>query len=204
VLAFWFGTLSVLNAVASQRHPAFDANLWWIDFRYLPAAVRSLLLVVAGVLLVGYAVRPSTQGWRRSATIVAVAVLVMGALVNTVTFYRAWAGGRITPGVPIPLSLVMVAMLVLVGVTMLNPAASPTRTRRAVVIAITSALFVLGMPLMQEMFFGTTDRGVRCAGGSRRRGVQNACGQSLHRRSALPRGPRAHDHHVRRGRAEWL
>jgi uncharacterized SAM-binding protein YcdF (DUF218 family) len=158
-LAFWFGALSLVNVLASVRHPVFDANLWWIDFRFLPSALRSLLVVSAGVLLVAYAVRPSTQGWRRTATIFAVAVLVIGALINTVTFYRAWAGGRITPGVPVPLSLALAAMLALIGVTMLSPVASPTRTRRAGVIAITSALFVLGMPLMQQMFFGTTDYG---------------------------------------------
>ena len=31
VIALWFGALTSLNVVAAIRHPAFDANVWWID-----------------------------------------------------------------------------------------------------------------------------------------------------------------------------
>lgn len=157
VIAFWFGALTLLNVVAAIRHPAFDANVWWIDLSFLPTLAGSLIVTAAGVLLVAYAVRPAAGGVRRGVTLAAVGALVVGALVNTATYYRVWAAHAIAPRVPVPLSLVIALLLTFVGVAMRRPVTPPTRRRRVTVIAAASALFVVGLPLLQMTFFGTTD-----------------------------------------------
>lgn len=57
VLAFWFGSLCVVNVLAGLRHPTFDPNIWWIDLRFLPKPGGQLLLLSVGALLVGHGLR---------------------------------------------------------------------------------------------------------------------------------------------------
>jgi len=157
VIAFWFGAMTLLNVVAAVRHPAFDANTWWIDLAFLPAAVASLVVTVAGALLVAYAARPARTGVRRIATLIAAGVLAGGALVNTVTYYRVWAAHGMAPRAPVPLSFVIAGLMAAVGVSMLRPSSPPTRRGRVTASVVASTLFVAGLPLLQMTFFGTTD-----------------------------------------------
>ena len=66
VLAFWFGSLSLLNVMAGLSHPAFDPNIWWIDLRFMPKLAGQLLLLAVGGLLVWHGLRPASSGWRRT------------------------------------------------------------------------------------------------------------------------------------------
>ena len=68
VLAFWFGSLSLVNRMAGLSHPAFDPNIWWIDLRLMPKLAGQLLLLAVGGLLVWHGPRPASGGWRRTAT----------------------------------------------------------------------------------------------------------------------------------------
>lgn len=51
VLAFWFGSLCLLNVLAGLRHPEFDPNIWWIDLRFVPSLGAQLLLSSVGAHL---------------------------------------------------------------------------------------------------------------------------------------------------------
>jgi uncharacterized SAM-binding protein YcdF (DUF218 family) len=156
-IACWFGLLSLVNVVGSLRSSAFDANVWWIDFRSLPSWLGNCLIALSGVLLVAFAFRPAPRGLRRWTSIGAVVVLIIGALVNTETYYRAWSDHSIAPRTVVPLSLIVAVLLAMIGLAMLHPRVPATRIRRATVIAAASALFVIGLPLLQVAFFGTTD-----------------------------------------------
>jgi vancomycin permeability regulator SanA len=157
VLASWFGALTLVNVVAGLRNPAFDPNIWWIDLRFLPDAVALVLLVVAGAALVAYGVRPVTTGWRRTVSVTVVGAVGVIALWNVLSFYRVWDVGRIKPQSPVPLSLVIAIVLGFVVMSMLRPAQAVPR-RTAIVIAVAASLaFVVGLPLLQIAFFGTTD-----------------------------------------------
>jgi uncharacterized SAM-binding protein YcdF (DUF218 family) len=156
-IAFWFGVLSLANVVGSLRNPAFDANLWWIDLRSFPTLFGDSLIAMAGVLLLGFAVRPALRGFRLWASLGAIVVLITGALINTETYYRAWSDHAIAPRTALPLSLLVAALLGTIGLAMLHPCAPATRIGRTSVIVAASAFFVVGLPLLQVAFFGTTD-----------------------------------------------
>ena len=157
VLAFSFGALSLLNVLASLRDPAFDPNIWWIDLRFLPGVIAGAVMVVAGALLVAHGLRPATEGWRRWASVRVVTIIGLVALWNAADYYLVWDAARIAPRIPVPLSLVIAILLGAIAISMLRPA--PPLPRRTVipVVAAVSLAFVIGLPLLQIAFFGTTD-----------------------------------------------
>jgi vancomycin permeability regulator SanA len=157
VLAFWFGSLCLMNILAGLRHPSFDPNIWWIDMRFLPRPAGQLLLSAVGALLLAHGVRPVTGGWRRHASLAAVAVTVLVASMNAVAYYRIWNAGTIEPRSPVPLSFLIAVLLSFIWVSMLRPSRPvASRTSRTVLVAVSLA-FLTGLPLLQMAFFGTTD-----------------------------------------------
>ena len=158
VLASWFGALSLLNVAAGLRLSTFDPNIWWIDLRFLPAPVRDALVLLVGAMLVAFAFRPATGGGRRLVSFAATSVVAGVALLNAAAYYRAWGTGAIVPGSPVPLSLVIAILLGLIALSMRRPATSSvSRARFILVSAAVSMAFVIGLPLLQMTFFGTTD-----------------------------------------------
>jgi uncharacterized SAM-binding protein YcdF (DUF218 family) len=157
VLAFWFGSLCLVNVLAGLRHPAFDPNIWWIDLRFVPRSVGQTLLVVVGAVLVAHSLRPASSGWRRTASLVAVAIAAIVAAVNAINYYRIWDTGRMMPRSPLPLSLLIAILLGLIWFSIIRPAVPPSRRASAATIAAASLVFVSGLPLLQMAFFGTTD-----------------------------------------------
>jgi vancomycin permeability regulator SanA len=157
VLAFWFGSLCMLNVLAGLRHPSFDPNIWWIDLRFLPKLGGQLLLLSIGALLVAHGLRPATGRWRRDASIVAVGFAGIVAAMNAAAYYRIWDAGTIAPRSPVPLSLVIVVLLALIAVSMIRPAPAVEWRTSLEVVAAVSLVFVAGLPLLQMAFFGTTD-----------------------------------------------
>ena len=157
VLAFCFGSLCLVNVLAGLRHPAFDPNIWWIDLRFVPRPAGQTLLVVVGALLVAHGLRPATDGWRRTVSLVAVAIAAIVAAVNAIAYYRIWDSGAIAPRSPVPLSLLIAFLLGLIWFSIIRPAAPPSRRASAAAIAAVSLAFVSGLPLLQMAFFGTTD-----------------------------------------------
>jgi vancomycin permeability regulator SanA len=157
VLAFWFGALTLVNVAARLRNPAFDPNIWWIDLRFLPDAVALVLLVVAGAFLVAHGVRPVTAGWRRTASLTVVGAVGVVALWNVVGYYRIWDVGWIEPQSPVPLSLVIAIALGFIVSSMLRPAPAVSGRTAIIIVAAVSLAFVVGLPLLQIAFFGTTD-----------------------------------------------
>jgi vancomycin permeability regulator SanA len=157
VLAVWFGALSLLNVLAGLRNPAFDPNIWWIDLRFLPEPVGGVLMVAVGTALVAHGVRPAPPGWRRTTSIVTVAVVGLIVAWNAIGYYRVWGTGSIEPRSPVPLSLVIAILLGLVVLSMLRPAPTIRRRTAIAVVAVVSLVFVVGLPVAQIAFFGTTD-----------------------------------------------
>src|ERR1017187_2635134 len=88
-LALFLGGFSLFNLLGSIRYAGFDANLWWIDLRFVPQAIANPFLLVSAVCLIGFAVRPPRSVWRRCLTIACLGALGIATLVNTVQFYRS-------------------------------------------------------------------------------------------------------------------
>lgn len=113
-LALFFGGFALLNILGDFRQAGFDANLSWIDLRFLPAGLRRALVLVAAASLVSYGLRPPGSGWRRGLALGAAGILGLASLANAAQFYLLLARGTIHAGMPVPLSLFVTAALGLV------------------------------------------------------------------------------------------
>jgi uncharacterized SAM-binding protein YcdF (DUF218 family) len=115
-----------------------------------------LLLWAVGGLLVWHGLRPAS-GWRRTLSLVAVAIAAIVAFLNAIAYYRIWDTGAIAPRSPVPLSLLIAILLGLIWLSIIRPTPSPPRRASYAAIAAVSFAFVGGVPLLQMAFFGTTD-----------------------------------------------
>jgi vancomycin permeability regulator SanA len=131
--ALCLGTYTLLSLSGQE-------NLWWIDIRPLP----QWLLAIPGVV---FCVHGVLGRWPRAFT-AAVAGLMVVAIVNVLHFYALYSLD-LDAGVPVPFSLVVLALLTLMI------SAPRTRRPRLAAVAIIVAL-TLGLPLAQVFFFGRT------------------------------------------------
>jgi vancomycin permeability regulator SanA len=155
-LALFAGGFTVLSLLGEVRTPGFDANVWWIDLRPLPAVLSRAALALAALLLLAFAARPATGGARRAATGLVVFGLALAALYDCGRYYAAWADGAIAPWAPVPLSLPIACALLFVGAAALLPIPR-ARPWSWAVIGLTTVLCGVLFPLAQVLFFGTTD-----------------------------------------------
>jgi vancomycin permeability regulator SanA len=103
-LALFLGVFSLLNTLGSVRFGRFDATLWWLNLRFLPAPVASLLILSSSLLLIALGIRMPRSNWRRSLTAVCVTVLMAVATWNTIEFYILLTRGAMRTHFPLPLS----------------------------------------------------------------------------------------------------
>lgn len=178
-VALFVGLFTLLNLLGDLARPGYDANLWWIDLRRLPAAMALPLTWAAAIVMLGFASWPAMRPVRRWGTIGTLAVLLTIATGNAAVFVRLLGRGVIDAGFPLPFSLLVMAGLgvMLTGVIIANRSADeaaacgaphdpaldsphgPPRhrwLRRAVVLAVAAACAV-AFPLMQMLCFGHTD-----------------------------------------------
>lgn len=155
-LALFFGAFSAVNSVASILG-ALGQDAWWIDLAPMIGRRAGLLvLILSAALLVAYAVAPRMGRVRRLATLAACGVIVVGALANAVSFWRA-LGDTVTTPLPVPLSAFVAVVFVMIGVVVVRSQGDRgSRVGWAVVIASALAMAV-AFPLAQVCFFGNTD-----------------------------------------------
>ena len=156
-VALFVGAYSLLNFAASLRSAQPSQNLWWIDPSFMGATLGSAVVAVAAIVLLAFGILPRLSLWRRVATVVACAALAGIALQNVAEFYHAWGAGTFTPGVSVPLSLMIAVMFALLGwaVVALAPGKPGIAGHFAAFVAF--ALIVALFPLAQIGFFGTSD-----------------------------------------------
>lgn len=156
-LALFLGGFALLNVVGGFRAAGFDANLWWIDLRWLPPVLGQGFLLLSALGLVAFALRPAGAGWRRSVSLGGTGGLGLLSLVNVVQYYVLLARGAIKAGLPVPLSLLicLASAWVLAG---MRPAAAPAfRWKRLPAVVGVCLLCMVAFPLAQMFCFGKTD-----------------------------------------------
>jgi len=156
VLAAWLATLTLLNVAAALRHPSFDQTVWLIDLRPLDHGAALAASGVAALALGAWAIAPQ----RRSCRIAAVAassVFAVAAVLDVVGFYRAWGRGEIAPRAPVPLSVLTAGTFGAIAIVARRSWPALPRPARLLTIAGVSGALVLLVPLLQILFFGTTD-----------------------------------------------
>jgi uncharacterized SAM-binding protein YcdF (DUF218 family) len=165
-IALCFGAFSLLSFLLGLAVPGFDANIWWIDVRMLPAWLQVAALPVVSVSLLAYALLGPPKGWLRWPVVLGLGFLAAVVLYNLVLFYVLVVRGLIRVDLPVPLSL-----LILVPVVMIvhdavragaerGPAGRAWRGMRAreqwLAVGVLG-LFGLGFPVAQMLCFGATD-----------------------------------------------
>jgi uncharacterized SAM-binding protein YcdF (DUF218 family) len=141
-LAIFLGVFTLLNVAGDLRFRGSDANLWWIDFTPLPAWASRLVLVLLAIVLL------ANKRYIEAKALILLTLLF--AVANAVHFYVLLAKGAIHSSVPIPVSLFIVAALVVI----LLPEREPPRKRAVIATVIACAI---AFPLAQISLFGATD-----------------------------------------------
>jgi hypothetical protein len=156
-VALFLGGFALLNITGGFRTAHFDANLWWIDLRFLPQAVAQPLVLVGALCLIAFAVSPPRSVWRRFVTICCASVLGLVAIVNAGRFYSLLGRGTVSSSIPISVSFFVGATLVLIVIEA-APTSSIVRRRgdfgHVMVIGFGCAIC---FPILQMLSFGKTD-----------------------------------------------
>ncbi len=157
-VALLLGACTLLNVISELRHPGFDANLWWIDLRFVNATLRRAILGAMGLGLVTFGVRPAFAPLRGWGLRVALGALMVIAATNAWTFWRLVAAGEIRSGFPLPLSgamlLVLASLFWGIGQRVQSRSSSRLDQGACFVAVILSAIL---FPLAQMYCFGKTD-----------------------------------------------
>ena len=156
-LALFLGGFGLLNILGNVARPGFDANLWWLDLRWLAPKVSALLVFGAGSLLVAFGISLPRSRWRRWATLFSTAFLLLAALGNGLNFYWLLGRNQILSAFPIPFSLLTAAALVCIMRALLKAEVIQVQNSKVLpAIAVCFAALVL-FPLLQFFCFGKTD-----------------------------------------------
>jgi uncharacterized SAM-binding protein YcdF (DUF218 family) len=157
ILALFIGLFTLLNLLGNVLWPGFDANLWLIDFGHvLPAWVAKGSLGTAAAFLLKFAFRNRGRGERSKFTTALAAALAIVALLNTISFYRLLALGRIEARFPVPLSLAVCGALIWIARSAWLENKTESRSRWWIIAGGGVCVFAL-FPLALMLFFGNTD-----------------------------------------------
>lgn len=151
-LALFLGGFTLLNLAGDLRSSGAGANIWWIEFPLLPTAVSRFLLGAIAIVLVAYAVAPRVGTVRLRVAVALLGIAIVAAVINAIGFYALLAQRRITSALPLPLSLLIVAALVIILIAHFH---APESHR--LVFAATFVLAGIIFPLAQISLFGLTD-----------------------------------------------
>lgn len=159
-LALFLGAFSVLNLLLGVTHRHFDANLWWIDLSVVPPWLAEILLLLAGIMLLAYALRPHGRRWRAWMSQASVGTLLIVALINAGRFFLLLESRGIVSEFPVPFSLLVAIVLgvILLGMRISSSGqTTPTGRLAGMMLAGTALACLLLFPLAQMFCFGLTD-----------------------------------------------
>ena len=155
-VALFFGIFTLLNILSSWRNPGFNANRWWIDVGFLPTFAGHTGLLLASLGLLSFGIGFPRHTLVRTSIAAAAAALGAASSWNVLSFYGGWLVGHIHPGMPVPLSLVLVFVLSFLVRATFFPWALAAIWQKTVFLMTFCSCFIL-FPLAQIYCFGETD-----------------------------------------------
>jgi len=157
-LALFFGGFALINLLGDLQVARFDVNLWWIDLRWLPAMVANTIVAVASTCLLAFGLRPPRSAGGAKIVVCCAAALGFVALINSATFFILLARRDVSTSVPLPLSLLVAASMLLIGRRAWKGTKElQTERPRLWPALVTCAACFLVFPLIQMFCFGKTD-----------------------------------------------
>ncbi len=157
--ALFLGGFTLLSCCGQLHAGEFDANLWWLDDRFLPRFLATPVLLLAAASFLSLALQPPRSSWRRRATMLTAGLAGSLTAVNSLEFYRLLLQGKVTAGIPVALSLFLTAGLGLVVAALWRNGRSgnqPLASSRLRVASVCAAC-ALAFPVLQMLCFGKTD-----------------------------------------------
>jgi uncharacterized SAM-binding protein YcdF (DUF218 family) len=146
MLAVFLGILCLLN-LGVEAIGRFNANIWWIDLRPLPAVAVIAIQIAGATSLLAMA-----MGYRHVVIRVVITLLLLIAIANSLTFYVLLARGSIA-GWPLPFSLLVAGALGMI----LWSTWQPPKRFVTLSAAVTAIVYAIAFPLGQMFLFGKTD-----------------------------------------------
>jgi vancomycin permeability regulator SanA len=165
-IALFFGAFSLLSFLLGLAVPGFDANIWWIDVRMLPAGLQVAALPVVSVSLLAYALFGAPAGWLRWPMALGLVFLAIVVVHNVALFYVLAVRGLIRTDFPVPLSLLVLVPVVVMahdavraclGHGHASRAWRSVRAREQWLAVGVLGLLAMAFPVAQMMCFGSTD-----------------------------------------------
>lgn len=155
--ALFFGLFALANLAGQIWFHQFDANLWWIDLRFLPTAISRVMLFASAAFLLLFGIRPPKDLWQRRFMALFAGLLALVAFGNAAQFYMLLAKGVIGSGLPIAFSLFIAAGLSLIVLCCLRSENSEARRFNGIRLALLTVAWAAMFPLLQTVCFGKTD-----------------------------------------------
>lgn len=179
-LSLWIGCFGLLNMLVRWRTSTFDGNLLWVDLRAMPTVVAGVSLAVACLSMVAWGVQPRMSRGRRLLTWTSMAFLLVATVCNAVHCVSLGKGGLVELSSFLPFSFVVAMLLGFIFWT----AAVSSQSRQALkntdndngtepntdtdirsfgigrlllIHGTVVAVFVVGFPLAQMVWFGGSD-----------------------------------------------
>src|ERR1035437_1021498 len=113
-IALFLALFTLLNILGDCLSSGFDSNIWWISLSPIRHHLADLILAIAALALLLFALwNPAPAIFRRFIQLSS-ALLLLTTLLNAVSFYVLLARQNIRSAFPIPLSLFLAMSLVAV------------------------------------------------------------------------------------------
>ncbi len=154
--ALALGAFALINLTRSA-FGEFDANLWWIDLRFLPMPVQLFVLALAAAVLIAHAtgLARTRRALRLSA---GVALTLAGiTLANAVQYLALLARGDLETGHWLPASLPIALSCLLAAWSTGGLQPVPGSPRRWLVNGACLAIAAAAFPLLMCLTYGRTD-----------------------------------------------
>lgn len=152
--ALMLAVFTWINLLGEQWRPGFDANSWWIDTSAIPGMASDAMLwlgaLALSVVACGFRM---TWGVRLGVRVVVLGLLAV-TLYNAAVFYALWIAGDIKPGVPLPVSLFITGLLLLV---FSKHRLDRTNRRQLIATGVVAAGLLIAFAVGQMFCFGQTD-----------------------------------------------
>jgi len=159
-LALFFGLFSAANIVVSRAGSGTAGeDIWWISMQGLPAAVITLISVLAAALLIAFALKPRMGRIRLLFTLAICLVYIYFAARNVMSYYQGLRAGLYHSilNVAVPFSLFVLILFVVIALFAAVMRRQQGRLSESIMLTMMFLLSFALFPVAQMYTFGTTD-----------------------------------------------
>lgn len=157
-IALFFACFAMLNIGGELIHDGFDASIWWIDLRGTPRWFSNTLMLLLSWGLLSYVCQPEASKLTDTFRKLIVLGVILIAARDVLTFYELLNRGAIASQFPLPFSLVVATLLLLILAAMHRNVTSIHKSFYAAApIAVSTFFCLTAFPLLQIHCFGWTD-----------------------------------------------